>query len=704
MSKQSTIEDCGVGPKPRGSQRNRTTTTNVLAADAANKIAEAQQADLAAVLSELQALRTTVSSINTKISAVDDFGNKLDNVEKRITEMNGSVAAVQRSFADLKADIIANDKRLTEAEDRIGTAEEDIERVKLQLTDAVKRIAYLESKTEDLENRGRRKNLRLVGLPESAEKTRPMVEFIQHMLPIWLGLDTSRTFVLERAHRTLAKPRPERERNANFESSQSVIEKNRETIWQLKHANENMRKKLAEGEEQVTKDVFQDRGMENESFRNMPVKSALTVLEKEVCDKAKKLNALKQTTDTQRQRLEELKRQYESMKPLPDNQELDEEKKLRILENRLEEAQLKRHEAKNVMRGYLKEKDKLQGDSFTFQPRLDRMEAEIHRQTQVLKELQVTNGDAHFSKDAAMAELQLQDEKVCRERRRREKILSLYKKQQEERIAQAKERKRRASIIHHTSDNNLPDELSSEANAVEEVEAISPFEEAFQQIREATGVTDPRELVGLFISRRKTQERLLKMKAENERLLLPLKEERNMLQTQLQDMEYSVETELSSSLQVCELQQQLEQTQQRRDAAKDRLYGLKHALNAAKAGVKHLSDKLQHIPLMKGPTPQLPPDSEEQTLQLMSEAEQKLMLLKEELQGKDLATILKEIEEEEFLAKLAEDQPQYNRRILFREDQKQDSFDDEDNRSNDEDVITSVMLKQQPQAFQGCLA
>lgn len=181
---------------------------NVVAADAANNIADAQQADLAAVLSELQSLRTTVYSINTKISAVDDFGNKLDNVEKRITEMNGSVAAVQRSFADLKADIIANDKRLTEAEDQIGTAEDDIERVKLQLTDAVKRIAYLESKTEDLENRRRRKNLRLVGLPESVEKTRPMVEFIQYMLPIWLGLDTSRTFVLERAHRTLAKPRP----------------------------------------------------------------------------------------------------------------------------------------------------------------------------------------------------------------------------------------------------------------------------------------------------------------------------------------------------------------------------------------------------------------------------------------------------------------------------------------------------------------
>ncbi|XDV36515.1 hypothetical protein PO909_006276 [Leuciscus waleckii] len=55
---------------------------------------------------------------------------------------------------------------------------------------------------------------------------------------------------------------------------------------------------------------------------------------------------------------------------------------------------------------------------------------------------------------------------------------------------------------------------------------------------------------------------------------------------------------LISSLQVCELQQLLEQTQQRRDAAKDHLYGLKHALNTVKAGVKHLSDKLQHIPLV----------------------------------------------------------------------------------------------------------
>ncbi|KAL0190431.1 hypothetical protein M9458_013129, partial [Cirrhinus mrigala] len=50
---------------------------------------------------------------------------------------------------------------------------------------------------------------------------------------------------------------------------------------------------------------------------------------------------------------------------------------------------------------------------------------------------------------------------------------------------------------------------------------------------------------------------------------------------------------------------------------------------------------------MKSPSSQLPLDSEEHMLQLMSETDQKLILLKEELQGKDLATKMKELEEEE---------------------------------------------------------
>ncbi|CAK6979126.1 hypothetical protein JOB18_048590 [Scomber scombrus] len=78
------------------------------------------ETDLAMVLRELQSLRTTITAINTKISTLDGFGATLDNVERRITEMNSSVDAVQKSFAELQQDITVNAKRLMEAEGRIG--------------------------------------------------------------------------------------------------------------------------------------------------------------------------------------------------------------------------------------------------------------------------------------------------------------------------------------------------------------------------------------------------------------------------------------------------------------------------------------------------------------------------------------------------------------------------------------------------------
>lgn len=163
--------------------------------------------DLAMVLKELQSLCSTVTVINTKISTLDGFGAKLDNVERCIAVMNSSVDAVQKSFADLQQDITANANRLAEAEECIGDTKDGLQRVTMEMTNAAKRIAYLESKTEDMENRARRNNLRLVGLPEGAEGTQPMIDYIQHMLPVWLRLGDTKSFTLERAHRTLARPR-----------------------------------------------------------------------------------------------------------------------------------------------------------------------------------------------------------------------------------------------------------------------------------------------------------------------------------------------------------------------------------------------------------------------------------------------------------------------------------------------------------------
>ncbi|RXN33547.1 coiled-coil domain-containing protein 151-like [Labeo rohita] len=470
---------------------------------------------------------------------------------------------------------------------------------------------------------------------------------------------------------------------AHFENSHSA--KNIEAIQQLRQENADLNKKQPEEDEQIIKDVFQGHGMEKESFRNMSVKAAQTVLEKQVCDKMKKHNAMKHTTQTQRQHLEDLKLMElkpQNSSPLPDTQKGEEEKELRILENSLEKSQLKYHEAEHITRGYRKLKEHLQEESLTFQPQLDRLETEVYWQAQWLKDLQVMKNNVFLFKDEAKTELQLQEEQVYRERREREKIISRYKKQAEERMSQAERMKRRPQWASMN-----PDELSSEAPRSpttvggEEEESISTFEEAFQHAKEATGVTDSQEIVDRFISQGETQEHLEKMKAENERMLLELKEERNTSKTQFQDVKYSRETEFSSIRQMLhECEHDLQREQEHRDAAKDGLDRLTHSLNTVKAAVQQLSDKLQHIPLMKVPSSHLPLDSEEHMLQLMSETDQKLILLKEELQGKDLATIMKELEEEE----------EYVSYLIFYE---------EDSGVDDGDVTNRVTLKHQSQSI-----
>ncbi|XP_035262539.1 coiled-coil domain-containing protein 151 [Anguilla anguilla] len=501
----------------------------------------------------------------------------------------------------------------------------------------------------------------------------------------------------------------EGDRSAYYESSQSAIKKNKDVILQLRQENKRLHKKLADaltGDEQVIKDAFQSRGMEIAPFRNKSGKAALQILDQKVCDRMKKLNALRHSAETRRRRLEELQQQYDSIQaqaqaPQPDATRREEDaQNLRVLENRLEKAQLKCQEAEHIMRSYLKLKAHLQDESLTFQSQLDRLEAEILRQRQELQDLQVMKNDANLSKDVARAELQRQEELVYKERRERDGILACYKKQAEELKAHSERLERRAqrTAMH-------PDELSSEAQrsaaaVAEEDKVIHTFEEAFHRIKEATGVTDTHEVVERFISQGDTQKHLEKLKEENERTLVQLKEERDQLQAQFQELKYSGEAKLSSGQQMVEeCEGHLQREQEKRDEASERLEALTRTLNAVRAGVDHLSDKLQHIKMKGKPSKtQVSPSSDEYALELLTQSELRLASLVDLLQGKDLAAVLKEMEEEEFQTSIEGKLPQYNMRIQLPEAQKQGPYDEEEESGDDEgDIITRAALKRQSQ-------
>ncbi|XP_044202194.1 coiled-coil domain-containing protein 151 [Thunnus albacares] len=505
----------------------------------------------------------------------------------------------------------------------------------------------------------------------------------------------------------------EGDRTAYYESSQSTIKKNRESIRQLRQENKRLYRKVAEanaGDEHIIKVAFHNRGLEKDAYRNMSGKAAITTLDQRVLSKMKRLNALKHATQTYQHRLDELRMEYQRRKPEGSSgaqsadararKREEDAMKLRALENNLEKTQFKCKEAENIMTNYLKLKSHLQEESLTFQGQLDSLEAEILKHREEHHNLQVMNSEAQLSKEAAKAELQQQEELLYKERKDRERIIASYRKKVEERKAQAEKVDRRAQ-----RSTMQPDELSSEAQrsttrmAGEEEKTISTFEEAFQRIKEATGVTNIQEIVERFISQKETHQHLERLKEENEKILLQLKEQKELLYQQFQDMKYSGEAKLSSDQQMLEdCEQQLQAEQQRCDAAKERLDWLVKTLSTVRAGEEHLADKLQHITLSDHTVAEVSPDSDEFVVELMTQCELKLQLLQEELQGKDHAAIMKEMEEEEFFVRIEGKLPAYNTRVKLPEDQRLDLFDNEDESEEDEaDIISREALKRQSQ-------
>lgn len=95
------------------------------------------------------------------------------------------------------------DSRVTETENRISTTEDALQTRERELSTLTKTVTRLQAKVDDLENRGRRKNLRVVGLPEKAEGSTPLAQFLMKMIPKWLDLSFDPRLEIERAHRSL---------------------------------------------------------------------------------------------------------------------------------------------------------------------------------------------------------------------------------------------------------------------------------------------------------------------------------------------------------------------------------------------------------------------------------------------------------------------------------------------------------------------
>ncbi|KAG8585186.1 hypothetical protein GDO81_004913 [Engystomops pustulosus] len=505
------------------------------------------------------------------------------------------------------------------------------------------------------------------------------------------------------------------------ESASTTILKNWESIQFLRQENKKLHKKLADalaGDEKVIKEAFHSHVVERAAMRSKSGQAAVQLMDQKLCDKIKRLNALHHQTEVRKKRLDELQMIYKQNTAVEEEktdkdggaaqeeqseaaeQEETPQQTLRLLENRLEKAQLKLQESEHIYSVYQKLKDHMQEESLTFQSQLDLLEAEILRQRNELKELQMMNKDAVMSRDMARADLQRQEEDFHRERRERERILQEYKRQAEERRMFAERAERRAQRVTLPGED-APTDIQLVSNVHEEEKAIRTYQEAFQRIKEATGVTDTQEVVRRFIAQGETHRHLEELKSENEKTLVRLKEEKERLQDAFQELKYSGEAKLSSGQQVLEeLQAHLQKEEKRRDKYKEEFEKMTKILVAGKSGVDHLATKVQHIKVPRShfPAKDLSPQSDEYVLDILDTTDQKLQKLLEELEGQNIGEILRQMEEEEFQASIEGKLPAFNVRIPLPAATKPDTFEDDEDSGEDEgDVVTRASLKKQSQ-------
>lgn len=499
------------------------------------------------------------------------------------------------------------------------------------------------------------------------------------------------------------------DRKAYYESSQYAMKKNKDVIAKLREKNKRLRADLAKkkaGDEQVIDDAFKERDPQRHcAMRGMSGKAAITKLDQQVCEAVKKLNALRHQKNTRQKKLEALQTEYNQL--VTDAEEVSntdagesvEAQKLRALENSLDKMQLKCNEAKKIKTIYEGLLEQLKEERRTWPNQLNNLERLIQAQREELRELTAMNHDAQIAREAAKAELTKLEQSVYERKKEREKELAQYKKQAEEKKDHAEKvekRLQRSSLQQ--------EEMSVEQKAVlsgeEQERKITTYEEAMNKIKDTTGVSDIKEVVQRFLSQGETQKHLEQLKTNNDKMLVRLKEEKEKLRMEYEEMKYSGEAKLSSGQRMLEeFQQRLADEEKRCADAKDRQDRANKTLVNVKAGIEHLADKLQHLKAPKGHVPQaqLSPTSDEYILDLLGTCEQKLLKLMDDLGGKDVSDVMKEMEDAEFRATMEGKLPQYNTRVKLPTSDRLAVYDDDEESGEDEDVLSRNAIKRYSQ-------
>jgi len=422
------------------------------------------------------------------------------------------------------------------------------------------------------------------------------------------------------------------DRKAFYEQSQLTLKQNKDTVDELRREQKELRTALSN----MTKERGGSETSAIHEAELTKVEQSLTLLRQRQnqvsCGNKAKEKALKLLEDELRDLQRSSSRPAHEANPLM--------RQIRTLENRLDKAMIKYNEAQSIRKTYDQIVKRLKEERVNFDNQLGAIEATLHAKEHDYEELLLMSHDASHAKDVARVELAKLQSLVGEERKAREKELNerrnaVHAREEMHTRMVERERARHDIVMEAKGDLSTEAEEALKKNLVTnalhhtlnqnvmegEQQVVSAYEAAFRKIKEATGVGDVNEVIQKFMTQKDTEKSLLAMTREAQARIDQLAEEKAATKASVDEMKYSGAGGQSSRQEVEACEKRLGEATSAQDRVRTRHGRLTQVFVDIRAGIEHMSDKLEPVKLDQPAVPV----SDDTIVDVMYQSESKLL-------------------------------------------------------------------------------
>lgn len=280
-------------------------------------------------------------------------------------------------------------------------------------------------------------------------------------------------------------------------------------------------------------------------------------------------------------------------------------RQIRVLENRLDKAMIKYNEAQSIRKTYEQIVKRLKEERVGYDNQLAAIERSLKGKEHDFEELLLLSHDARNAKENAEADLRRYEAQITVERMMRDREVHDKKEAVQQRVEmtqklELEERKRNnadateANRFLSRISASIANEAFSQQKIEEEKQKIQDYEYAFRRIKEATGVSDVNEVIQKFTTQEDTAKNLEELGREHQSKLEALSNQKVELKRIVDQMKYAAGENMSRK-QVDEMDNKVSGSMVRQEKCKGKFERIVQILINVKAGVEHLSERLENI-------------------------------------------------------------------------------------------------------------